>query len=136
MCQPLQFTARHVEFAKAADYSVHHKGEDGASEQPGALQMWRSPASNKPVSPAKRARTSCLTFISGGFNRLVPSAQKPCDHRFEVPPKSEFGLSFDHLAESRSSPALPREIAPACDILCHQLRHHRDDRSTLLKFPP
>jgi hypothetical protein len=38
---------------KARRYSIHDKGEDGAPEQPGALRMWRSPASNKTVSPAK-----------------------------------------------------------------------------------
>jgi hypothetical protein len=41
MCQPLRFTARHVEFAKPADIQYIIRGGDGAPEQPGAVQTWR-----------------------------------------------------------------------------------------------
>jgi hypothetical protein len=39
--QPLQFTARDVEFAKPADTQYITRGGDGAPEQPGALRMRR-----------------------------------------------------------------------------------------------
>jgi hypothetical protein len=60
MGQPLQFTARHVEFAKPADiqYITKERMERQSSQGPCEMEV---PASNKPVSSAKRARTSCLT---------------------------------------------------------------------------
>jgi hypothetical protein len=59
--QPLQFTTRDVEFTKAADTQYITRGGDGAPEQPGAPANAEAPASNKPVSLAKRARTCFLT---------------------------------------------------------------------------
>jgi hypothetical protein len=72
MCQPLRFTARHVEFAKPADiqYITKERMEIQSSQGPCEMEV---PASNKPVSSAKRARTSCLTFLSGDENRLPPT---------------------------------------------------------------
>jgi hypothetical protein len=45
---------------KVRRYSIHHKRRGWSSRAARGLANVEAPASNKPVSPAKRARTSCF----------------------------------------------------------------------------